>query len=102
MKLLLIAEAERDFEETVSYYERREKGLGARFRNEAVELIQWIVRNPEIPRLRPKGYRRVNFHRFSHYLVYVIRGETIWVVALAHAHRRPEFWLERLRLSAPE
>lgn len=67
-----------------------------RFREEAETVAAWINAHSEVPRLRPKGYRRVNFPIFQHYVAYIIRGGVIWIVAIAHAHRRPEFWLERL------
>jgi toxin ParE1/3/4 len=75
---------------------RRKSGLGARFRDEVVEAVERIVSNPELPRLRTKGYRRVNLRAFPHYIAYVIRGEVIWIVAIAHGHRRPEFWIDRI------
>jgi len=37
----------------------------------------------------------VNLKIFSHYIAYIIRAEVIWVLAIAHAHKRPEFWLGR-------
>jgi hypothetical protein len=32
---------------------------------------------------------------FKQYVAYFIWADTIWVVAIAHGHQRPEFWLER-------
>ena len=96
MTLITLLEAEIEFSESVTYYESKESGLGIRFRDEAEAVVNWIVKNPEIPRLRPKGYRWVNFPVFQHYVAYIIRGDIIWIVAIVHAHRRPEFWLERL------
>ena len=29
-------------------------------------------------------------------VAYTIRQDTIWVVAIVHGHRRPEFWLDRI------
>lgn len=98
MTLITLHEAEIEFSESVTYYESKEAGLGIRFRDEAEAVVNWVARNPEVPRLRPKGYRRVNFPVFQHYVAYIIRGDVIWIVAIAHAHRRPEFWLERLHL----
>jgi plasmid stabilization system protein ParE len=95
MTLIVLGEAGEEFAESVQYYESKEVGLGARFRDEVVEAVERIVSNPELPRLRTKGYRRVNLRAFPHYIVYVIRGETIWIVAIAHGHRRPEFWIDR-------
>jgi plasmid stabilization system protein ParE len=92
MTVDILAEAEREFAESAAYYESKEAGLGWRFRTDAVG---WIETNPELPHLRPKGYRRRNLRAFPHYLAYIIRGETVLIVAIAHGHRRPEFWLDR-------
>jgi plasmid stabilization system protein ParE len=96
MSVITLGEAEQEFAESVDYYESDEAGLGARFRDEVAEAVQRIENNPELPRLRPKGYRRVNLRAFPHYIAYVIRGETVWIMAIAHGHRRPEFWIDRI------
>jgi toxin ParE1/3/4 len=96
MTLITLAEAEEEFAESASYYEAKVPGLGLRFRNEVAAAVNWIQRNPELPRLRPKGYRRVNLRVFPHYVAYVIRQDTIWIVAIAHGQRRPEFWINRI------
>ena len=94
-RVIILREAEREFAESVAYYEAKEAGLGWRFRKEVVEAVGWIERNAELP-LRAKGYRRRNLKAFPHYIAYIVRGETIWIVAVAHGHRRPEFWLGRV------
>ena len=96
MTLITLGDAEKEFAESVLYYESKEIGLGLRFRDEVVEAVHRILRNPELPRLRPKGYRRVNLRVFPHYVAYVIRENTIWIVAIAHGFRRPEFWIDRV------
>jgi plasmid stabilization system protein ParE len=98
MKLVILAEAEREFEESVAYYESKEPGLGQRFRNEVVGAVNRITARPELPRLRAKGYRRYNLCVFPHYIAFVRRGDTIWIVAIAHAYRRPEFWITRVSI----
>mgnify|MGYP001793771322 CR=1 FL=1 len=96
MTLVTLEEADREFAESVDYYESREFGLGSRFRDEVAAVVDWISRFPELPRLRQKGYRRVNLRVFLLYVADVIRDDTIWVVAIAHGHRRPEFWVARI------
>ena len=54
MTLIVLGEAGEEFAESVQYYESKEVGLGARFRDEVVEAVERIVSNPELPRLRPK------------------------------------------------
>ncbi|HEY2802203.1 MAG TPA: type II toxin-antitoxin system RelE/ParE family toxin [Chthoniobacterales bacterium] len=96
MTVVVVGEAEREFVESVAYYEAKEAGLGWRFRTEVAEAVGWIEKNAELPRLRTKGYRRRNLKAFPHYIAYILRGEVIWIVAIAHGHRRPEFWLGRV------
>ena len=96
MTQVTLEDAEREFVASVAYYESREPGLGSRFRDEVETVMDWILRFPEVPRVRQKGYRRVNLRTFPHYVAYVIRGDLIWVVAIAHGHQRPEYWIKRV------
>jgi hypothetical protein len=59
------------------------------------EHIAWIAQNPEVPRLRPGGYRRVNLKIFPYYIPHIIRDPVIWILAIAHGHRRPKYWVDR-------
>jgi hypothetical protein len=97
MTVILIHEAETEFWASVDYYESQEPGLGVRFQHEVDQFLQRIAADPMRPRLRRKCYRRVNLSVFRHYIAYAIRAEVIWVVAICHSHRRPEYWLERTR-----
>ena len=42
MTLITLGEAEKEFAESVNYYESKETGLGARFRDEIVEAVDRI------------------------------------------------------------
>ena len=57
MKIEILQKAEQELIEAIEYYEEIESGLGVRLKEEVRAVIQWIGDNPEIPRLRPKGYR---------------------------------------------
>jgi hypothetical protein len=96
MTVSIQEEAGREFMADASYYEDQEVGLGHRFRCEVADVVNWIARNPEVPRLRGRRYRRVNLRTFPHYVAYVIRDDQIWVVAVSHAFRLPEHWISRL------
>jgi plasmid stabilization system protein ParE len=95
MNLLVLPQAADEFEDAVAYYEDKQAGLGQRFRDEVDQHIQWVIGHVGVPRLRPGGYRRVNLKVFPHYIAYVELGETVWVLAIAHGHREPEYWIER-------
>lgn len=95
MRLEVLGEAEAELTEGVGHYEEIQPGLGLRFRDEAHQALVWIRANPSVPRLRPKGYRRVNLRVFPYYIAYFVWADAIWVLAIAHVSRRPEYWIER-------
>jgi toxin ParE1/3/4 len=95
MRLEILREAEEELVSAIEWYEGAEPGLGQHLKEEVRSHLLWIQKNPELPRLRSKGYRRVNLSVFHYYIAYFIWQETIWVVAIAHGHRRPEYWIHR-------
>ena len=96
MNLEFLPEAREEFSAAALYYESKEAGLGVRFRDEVAYMVGRIVTDPYLWRERPSGFRRVNCPVFPYYLAYFIRGETILVAAVAHGHRRPGYWRDRL------
>jgi len=32
---------------------------------------------------------------FPYYIAYLIRGDVLWILAIAHSHRQPQYWIER-------
>lgn len=96
MTLEFLPEAAAELYEAAEYYEARQEGLGIRFRGEVLEVCRLIVEQPLLWRERPGGYRRVNCPVFPYYLAYFIRGDSILVAAVAHGHRRPGYWKDRL------
>ena len=95
MRIVVLPQAADEFEAAVAYYDDKQPRLGPRFRDEVDHYIRWVSEHAEIPPLRPGGYRRVNLRAFPHCIAYVRLDETIWVLAIAHAHREPEYWIDR-------
>jgi plasmid stabilization system protein ParE len=90
-----LEEAEEELTEAALWYESKEPGLGRRFRDEVARIVSRIAQDPTLWRER-EGYRRVNCPVFPYYIPYFIRGEKIIVAAVAHGHRRPGYWKERV------
>jgi hypothetical protein len=95
VNLKILREAEIELSEAIGRYEGIEPGLGLRLKDEVRRALVWIQNDPKLPRLRANGYRRVNLKVFRFYIAYHIWADTIWVLAIAHAHRRPEYWIKR-------
>ncbi len=95
MTIEVLSEARLELMDAVAYFEEQQVGLGKRLWIEVDRHVMWIAENSELPRLRPGGYRRVNLRIFPYYIAYIIRGAKIWILAIAHVHRTPEYWAER-------
>ena len=95
MRIIVLPEAADEFEDAADYYDQLQPGLGQRYRDEVDRHIRWIAAHPVLPRVRPGGYRRVNLKAFPYYLAYVLRQQAVWVLAIAHGHRKPEYWIGR-------
>ena len=96
MNYEFLPEARDELWEAALYYASQEEGLGLRFRGEVAHVIQCILADPYLWRERAGGYRRVNCPVFPYYVAYFIRGETILIAAVAHGHRRPNYWKDRV------
>ncbi|HYF34296.1 MAG TPA: type II toxin-antitoxin system RelE/ParE family toxin [Prosthecobacter sp.] len=95
MTIRFVEEAQREFLDALSYYEGSQNGLGRRFKDEVDRCLLWVASHPEIYRLRSGGYRRINLRVFPYYIPYVVRGEALWVLAVAHGSRKPHYWISR-------
>jgi len=96
MKMQVLQEAEDEFSEAIQHYEDITPGLGVRLKSEVRGVLSWIQKNPDRPRLRPRGYRRVNCTTFPYYIAYLVLPGEIFILAIAHAKRRPDYWAPRL------
>ena len=97
MKVQFLDAARSDLREAVRYYESRQPGLGRSFRDEVKAVIDRIAALPEAWHPLGENIRRCRTHRFPYGVIYQIRGdEEILIVAIAHLHREPGTWTERI------
>ena len=97
MTLEFLSKASSELFEAADYYETKEFELGLRFRDEVSRICARILEDPLLWRERPGGYRRVDCPVFPYYVAYFIRGKKILVAAVAHGHRKPEYWKDRIK-----
>ena len=95
-RIVFHQEAMAELHEAALYYEAQASGLGTRFGDEVRIFLERILANPTRFAVRTGEVRRANLKRFPYHLNYLIDGERIAVVAIAHDRRRPFYWRERL------
>jgi hypothetical protein len=95
MKKIILQQAFEELNDAIAYYEEQQPGLGLRLKEEFERHVSWIIGNPTVPSIRSVGYRRVSLRVFPYYIAYVVREDTLWIIAVAHGHRKPEYWIKR-------
>lgn len=87
--------ARAEFRESALFYERELPGLGAEFVAEVERTIGFIVTRPNAGSPLWGNFRRTLVRRFPFAVIYRAKDETVYVVAIAHQRRRPNYWRAR-------
>ena len=98
----LSPEAVQELTEAASWYETRQPGLAIRFLQEIDQAQHAIQSRPlTFPRLANTAVdlhiRRALLSRFPYALAFLELQTEIRVLAIAHAKRHPDYWLNRLQ-----
>lgn len=88
-------EAETEFNKAIEYYEEIEPGLGYDF---AIEVYSTIQRSVAFPKAWPvieAEIRRSLVKRYPYGVLYSDETDEIYIVAVMHLHREPDYWKRR-------
>ena len=85
--------AQKEFEESIAWYEERGTGLGDRFADVIYEAADAILLNPEACRKSRSPYREFVVDEFPYIIVYEIlkKENVINVLHIFHTSRNPKF-----------
>ena len=99
MKAVVIHSAARaELDDAMEFYENRAQGLGLDLQARIEHAVAEIRRTPETwPVHKGGGFRKYFTERFPFTVFYMILPECIWIVAIAHGRRRPDYWSKRRR-----
>jgi toxin ParE2 len=88
--------AQQELDESVEYYNSESPGLGDQFLLEVLSSLQRISQFPEAWHPFTENSRRCQTRRFPYGIAYQILESEILIVAVAHLHRRPSYWFDRI------
>ena len=97
MTLTFHPAARDEFVAAAAYYDAAVPGLGNRFLVAVKQTADMLSTHPDAGAARGSGTRRLLVAGFPYHVVYRVRGDDIEVLAIAHQHRRPGYWRDRLR-----
>ncbi|MDG2989762.1 type II toxin-antitoxin system RelE/ParE family toxin [Candidatus Synechococcus calcipolaris G9] len=94
--VILHSEAIEELDAGVAYYEDQKAGLGLDFLVEVEQALGRIQQNPNLGAVyKVTGLSRYVIQRFPFLVFYAELEDCIWVIAIAHGRRRPDYWRER-------
>jgi len=91
-----LAVAQREVDDAVEWYNQQAPGLGREFLDELDRAVRRATAFPMSGTEIEPGVRRCLVARFPYGVLYGLDGETIVVVAVAHLHREPRYWVGRI------
>ena len=96
MSVFLLAPAQAELDEAISWYAEQAPGLGDTFLIEALKTIRLIEQFPNAWHPLTPQIRRCRLRRFPYSVIYTQNDSDLLVLAIAHQHRKPNYWRDRL------
>ncbi|MBI4744848.1 MAG: type II toxin-antitoxin system RelE/ParE family toxin [Actinobacteria bacterium] len=97
MKVIIAKIAQQEFNDAKDFYEIEQPGLGLRFETEIKKSILRIKKHPSAWPIEYNEVHRYLIHKFPYKILYSIQNKIIIILAFAHQHRKPEYWIDRLK-----
>ncbi len=96
MKIDFLEAAQWELDDAFEWYETQQKNLGLQFIAEFNAAIKRISAYPDSYMLIDSTIRRCLIKRFPYCILYGINVDMIVIIAVAHLHRKPNYWQGRL------
>lgn len=95
MKVVFSKYAKQELDDAIHYYELEYEGLGRRFGEEVKKAAIRVSEYPKAWSVERGDVRKCLLHKFPYKLLYSIEGDHVLVIAVAHQHRKPDYWIEQ-------
>jgi plasmid stabilization system protein ParE len=96
-RIELHQEAAAEYEGAFDWYFDRSPLAASKFADEIDQVIDEIAQTPQRWPIHIHGTRKLSLPHFPFLVVYRELPSAIQVLAIAHGHRRPGYWKERLQ-----
>ncbi|MBT9148810.1 MAG: type II toxin-antitoxin system RelE/ParE family toxin [Dehalococcoidia bacterium] len=90
--------AEQEMLDAARYYESQTEHLGEDFLMKVNSAVGDIVKYPERWPVIRFDVRRRLVHRFPYGILYRFDPNEVVILAVAHLHRHPNYWISRIRV----
>ena len=87
--------ARQEMLDAARWYEEKRPGLGPCFIDAVDEAVTRLQKLPQMGRRLDSTYRRVLVRGFPYGVIYVVENDGLFVYAVMHLHREPNYWRDR-------
>lgn len=94
MKVIFSSLAKLELDDAIAFYELEHSGLGIDFKEEIKKNIERIKKFPQAAPIERGEIRKSLMHKFPYKILYSIESDHIFIVAIAHQHRKPDYWVD--------
>ena len=85
-----------ELDDAIAYYNFQLSGLGEKFFEEVLETIEIISLFPQIWSINSENTRKAVLNKYPFNLIYSEFEDKIYIIAVAHQNREPEYWIDRI------
>lgn len=97
MSFIFHPDAEKEFNEAIDYYENVSPELGYNFALEVYAAIQRAIVYPKAWPIINNKIRRSLTKRFPYGILYYEIDSELFILAVMHLHRKPDYWEYRIK-----
>jgi toxin ParE1/3/4 len=92
-----LAKSARKELDAIQYHERERAGIGEELAEEIDRAVRLIAERPMVGSDIGKGERKFTVDRFRYNVIYRIEEKMLFVLAIAHHRRKPNYWRDENR-----
>ncbi len=96
MHVEFLEHASIELDDAIEYYNFQSTGLGEIFLDEVLETIELILYFPQLWTRNSENTRKAVLRKFPFNLIYSMYQDKIYIIAVAHQNREPEYWIDRV------
>lgn len=97
MNVEFLEPAAQELADAIDYYNCELPGLGHIFLDEVQRIIRLIQKFPMAWSPISLHTRRAILKNFPYSVIYHFENSTLYIIALAHHHRKPRYWISRVQ-----
>ena len=97
LRLIFHPDIQNEIKENYQWYKSKSHELAEDFITELESALRIIKEIPDTWPVISLNFRRYLLHRFPFGVIYQVKKDAIFIVAVMHLSRKPDYWMKRIK-----